>query len=69
MAVGDCKINMRVLLPIANYPQFILNHYQEVGQKPSHIATTNKTYNKIMRYKCTLLGHEAKLSTCICIIE
>ena len=28
-----------LFLPIANYPQFILNQYQEVGQKRAHTAT------------------------------
>ena len=27
------------VLPIADYPQFILNQYQEVGQKPGHTAS------------------------------
>ena len=31
-----------ILLPIANYPQFILNQYQEVNQKPAHKATQRK---------------------------
>ena len=29
-------------LPVANYPHFILNQYQEVGQKPAHTPTPKK---------------------------
>ena len=29
-------------LPIVNYPQFILNQYQEVGQKPAHTVKVEK---------------------------
>ena len=47
MAEGTRRINMgKVILPIANYPQFILNQYQEIGQKPGHTATL-KTEQKI----------------------
>ena len=31
-------LNMGILLPALNYPKFILNQYQEVGQKPCHLA-------------------------------
>ena len=33
-------------LPIANYLQFILNQYQEIGQKQAHKATPKKETNK-----------------------
>ena len=33
---------MDILLPIANYPQFILNRYKEESQKASHLATPKK---------------------------
>ena len=36
---------MDILLPIANYPQFILNRYKEESQKASHLATPKKKYN------------------------
>ena len=32
-----------LFLPITNYPQFIQNQYQEVGQKPAHTALPQKT--------------------------
>ena len=34
---------MDILLPMTNYPQFILNRYQEVGEKPTHNATPKNT--------------------------
>ena len=37
MAAGARRINKDKL---ANYPQVILNQYQEVGQKPTHTATS-----------------------------
>ena len=39
MAAGVRRINTGILLLIANYPQFILNQYQEVAQKPAHLAS------------------------------
>ena len=38
MAAGARQINMGILLPIANYSEFIFNQYQEVGQKSAHTA-------------------------------
>ena len=38
MEAGARWINM-CFWPIADYPQFILNEYQEVGQKTAHTAT------------------------------
>ena len=44
MAAVARRINMDIFffLPIANYPQSILNQYQEVGQKPVHTDTPKK---------------------------
>ena len=40
LAAGTRRINMGVhFLPIANYPQFILNEYQEEGQKSARTRT------------------------------
>ena len=38
MAAGISEKTCAYFLPITNYPQFILNHYQEVGQNPAHTA-------------------------------
>ena len=32
-------------LPIKNYPQFILNHYQEVGQTQAHTTTPKNSWS------------------------
>ena len=36
------RVNMGILLINANYPQFTLNQYQEVCQKPAHKAVPKK---------------------------
>ena len=36
------RMNMGILFTNANYPQFILNQYQEVRQKPAHKAIPKK---------------------------
>ena len=33
------ELTCAYVLPIVNNPEFILNQYQEVGQKPAHTAT------------------------------
>ena len=38
------RIYIGYFLPIANYTQFILNQYREVGQKRSHTATQKKLW-------------------------
>ena len=37
-------------LPIANYPQFILDQYQEVGQKPARKFMTKKNMPRIIHH-------------------
>ena len=34
MAAGARQINIGIFFPIANYPRFILNQYQDISQKP-----------------------------------
>ena len=41
-AGGPLNKHGQYILPIANYPEFIMNQYQEVGQKPVHTATKKK---------------------------
>ena len=43
IAVEACRMNMGILFTNANYPQFTLNQYQEVCQKPAHQAVPKKT--------------------------
>ena len=38
MAAEARCINMGILFTNANYPQFIMNQYQEVRRKPAHKA-------------------------------
>ena len=45
VAVGARRIN-KSILPIVNYPQFILYQYQEVGQKPAYSATLQTILNR-----------------------
>ena len=47
MTAGAGCINMAYFLPIAEYPQFILNQYQEVGQKPSTYRYAEKRNKSI----------------------
>ena len=42
IAAEACRIYMRILFTNANYPQFILNRYQEVCQKSAHKAMLKK---------------------------
>ena len=42
---GPAKQNWAYFLPIANYAQFILHQYQEVGQKPFYSSTPKKHFN------------------------
>ena len=39
---GSAERTCAFLLPMANYSQFILNQYQEVGLKAAHISTPKK---------------------------
>ena len=39
---GPAELTWAYFPPITNYLQFILNQYQEVGQKPLHSATPKK---------------------------
>ena len=43
---GPPNVHTHTFLPITNYRQFILNQYQEVGQKPAHSATGTKTHSQ-----------------------
>ena len=43
---GSPNKHVNTFYPIANYPQFILNQYQEVGQNPAHTATRNKNIER-----------------------
>ena len=43
MASGLRWINISNILPIANYPQFILIQYQEAGQQPAQTATPDQS--------------------------
>ena len=43
----------RVILPIANYPQFILNRYQEVDQKHAHTAVSK---NNLLKFGSPFCG-------------
>ena len=42
MAQGPGKQTRAYFLPITNYNQFIMIHYQEVGRKTAHTATLKK---------------------------
>ena len=42
MAAEARRMNMGILFTNANYPQFTLNQYQEVCQKPAHKAVPKK---------------------------
>ena len=42
IAAEACRMNMGILFTNANYPQFTLNQYQEVCQKPAHQAVLKK---------------------------
>ena len=46
---GPDKYAWAYFLPIAMYPQFILNQYQEVGQNPTHSTTPKSQHMTIMR--------------------
>ena len=47
---GPAEQTLAYTLPITNYPQFILNQYQEVGQKPVHTVTAKKKAIKRVLY-------------------
>ena len=48
MAAGARRVNMGIILTNRNYSQFVLNQYQEVGQRPLHIASRKRKYTKFL---------------------
>ena len=48
---GPAELTWAYFLPIVNYPKFILNQYQELGQKAAHSATPPQKKSQVLEYK------------------